>query len=97
MEEAKGHIDVNDAWMEFETSYVLLGETVGRGRLEGLREYVCLDVEVEGVRVGLEEGLRGRLGEEWVYGGEGTGRWWRGVEDGEGDGEGEGGGREEGG
>ena len=95
MEEAKGHIDVNDAWMEFETSYVLLGETVGRGRLEGLREYVCLDVEVEGVRVGLEEGLRGRLGEEWVYGGEGTGRWWRGVEDGEGDGEGEGGGREE--
>ena len=63
--------------MEFETSYVLIGETVGRERLPGLREYVCLDVEVEGVRVGLEEGLTGRLGDEWGYAGEGTGVWHR--------------------
>ena len=69
--DAKGHIDINDAWMEWETSWSLIGRNVSE--MEGLQLFETRDVRVEGVREDLIEGLEEALGSEWMRSGEG--RW----------------------
>lgn len=83
---ALGHIDVNDAWMEFDTAYTRIANTViyltaivpsdgkvglAHGKLKELR---VDDIKMEGIRDNLEEVLSQRLREWWDYVGEGV---WR--------------------
>lgn len=87
---ALGHIDVNDAWMEFDTAYNLIAHTViyltpimprngkvglAHGRLE---EFRVDDIRMEGIRESLEVVLSQRLQEWWGYAGDGV---WRRKED----------------
>lgn len=72
---ALGHIDLNDAWMEFDTVYTLVAHTVIYLGLEGvLEEFRVDDVKMEGIRENLEEVLSQRLQEWWNYAGAGV---WR--------------------
>jgi hypothetical protein len=83
---ALGHIDINDAWMEFDTAYNLVAHTViyltpvmpGNGKVGQahgkLEEFRVDDVKMEGIRENLEDVLSQRLQEWWGYAGEGV---WR--------------------
>ena len=76
---AQGHIDVHDAWMEFDTAYTLAAHTViyltaENGGHGVLQEFRVDDVKMEGIRENLEEVITQRLQEWWVYGGGGV---WR--------------------
>jgi hypothetical protein len=76
---ALGHIDLNDAWMEFDTAYNIIMHTViyltpdggGKGKLE---EFKIDDVKMEAIRENLEDVISQRLQEWWVHAGEGV---WR--------------------
>jgi hypothetical protein len=76
---ALGHIDLNDAWMEFDTAYNIIMHTViyltpeggGKGKLE---EFKIDDVKMEGIRENLEDMISQRLQEWWCHAGEGV---WR--------------------
>ncbi len=75
LELSLNHIDVNDAWMEFDTAYTLIAHTVIYLGLEGrLQEFRVDDVRMEGIRENLEEVLSQRLQQWWEYNGEGV---WR--------------------
>ena len=70
--DALGHIDINDAWMEFDTAYTLVAHTVIFLTVEGvLEEFHVDDVKMEGIRENLEQVVSARLQEWWVYGGNG--------------------------
>jgi len=78
IEEAQGHIDVNDPWNEFDTAWTLVAHTVIYLTMEGaLEELRVDDVEMEGVRQGLEESITRRLQQWWSYQGEYSGLWCR--------------------
>ena len=83
----RNHIDINDAWMEFDTSYTLIAHYVKRmgsmanhsnqERLgHSLTRFVSRDVQVEGIRDALEKTVNkilggGIKGEGWLYLGNG--------------------------
>ena len=62
------HIDINDAWMEFDTSYTLVAHTARYLAVEGqLEELRVDDVKMEGIREQLEETVSEILRSEWAY------------------------------
>ena len=73
--ETKGHIDLVDAWMEFNTSYGLVGHTVRLLSVEySLQEFQVEDVSMEGIKDGLIESLNAILDSKMVHQGDGL---WR--------------------
>ena len=69
-----GHIDLNDAWMEFDTSYSLVSHAVeAMGVEKKLVEFQALDIRMEGIRENLV-GMIGQRLKGWVYAGDGL---WR--------------------
>jgi len=73
--EAHGHIDVNDPWNEFDTSYTLIAQTVIFLTVEGqLEELRVDDVKMEGIRETVEASVTQRLQQWWTYAGNGV---WR--------------------
>ncbi|EHY60735.1 hypothetical protein ABEF92_007023 [Exophiala dermatitidis] len=78
IEQAGGHLDINDPWNECETSWMLIAHSVVFLTEQGsLAELQMDDVKVEAVRHTLETGLNARLQEWWTYQGEGSGLWQR--------------------
>jgi len=76
IEDAKGHLDVNDPWNEFDTAYMLVSHTVIALTVEGqLSELRVDDVKMEGIRDTLETLISSRLQEWWSY--EERGIWRR--------------------
>lgn len=76
IEDAKGHLDVNDPWNEFDTAYMLVSHTVVALTVEGeLHELRIDDVKMEGIRDNLETLISSKLQEWWSY--EGRGIWRR--------------------
>ncbi len=74
--EAKGHIDLVDAWMEFNTSYGLVAHTVRFLCVEcSLQEFQVEDVSVEAIKDGLIESLNAILDNRMVH--QGDGLWGR--------------------
>lgn len=73
--ETKGHIDLVDAWMEFNTSYRLVAHTVRCLCVEcSLQEFQVEDVSMEGIKDGLIESLNAVLESKMVHQGDGL---WR--------------------
>ncbi len=72
--DAKGHIDLVDAWMEFNTSYGLVAHTVRFLCIEGsLQELQVEDVWMEGIKDGLIESLTAILDSKMIH--QGNGLW----------------------
>jgi len=72
IEDARGHIEVNDPWNEFETSYTLITHTVIYLTLEGdLEQFHADDVCMQGIRDHLEQSVTKRLQQWWLYDGHG--------------------------
>ena len=73
--DSKGHIDISDAWMEFNTAYTLVAHTARFLSVDhSLLEFQVQDVSMEGIRDGLIESLNGILEGEMKYFGNGL---WR--------------------
>lgn len=69
-----GHIDMNDAWMEFDTSYSLVSHTVeAMGVEKSLVEFRAQDVRMDGIRDHLIGMISQKL-KRWAYAGDGL---WR--------------------
>jgi hypothetical protein len=73
--DSRGHIDISDAWMEFNTSYTLVAHTARFISVEYcLQEFQVEDVAMEGIRDGLIETLNGILDSKMTHQGNGV---WR--------------------
>lgn len=71
-----GHIDISDAWMEFNTAYTLVAHTARALSVEySLVEFQVEDVSMEGIRDGLIESLNGIIDNRMAY--QGHGLWKR--------------------
>lgn len=73
--DSKGHIDISDAWMEFNTAYTLVAHTALFLSVDHLlQEFKVEDVSMEGIREGLIESLDGILDGRMSHQGDGL---WR--------------------
>lgn len=73
--DSKGHIDISDAWMEFNTAYSLVAHTARYLSVDYcLQEFQVEDVCMDGIRDGLIESLNGIIDGRMVHQGDGL---WR--------------------
>lgn len=71
---ANNHIDISDAWMEFNTAYTLVAHTARYVSVEYcLQEFLVEDVAMEGISDGLIESLNRILGTKMSH--QGGGLW----------------------
>jgi hypothetical protein len=72
--DSKGHIDISDAWMEFNTAYTLVAHTARYLSVDySLQEFLVEDVAMEGIKDGLIASLCGILGPKMSH--QGNGLW----------------------
>jgi hypothetical protein len=70
--DSKGHIDISDAWMEFNTAYTLVAHTARFLSVDySLLEFQVQDVSMDGIRDGLIESLNEILDGKMAYQGDG--------------------------
>lgn len=73
--DSKGHINISDAWMEFNTAYTLVAHTARLLSVDySLEEFQADDVEMEGIRDGLIDKLNGIIANRMLHQGHGL---WR--------------------
>lgn len=72
--DSKGHINISDAWMEFNTAYTLVAHTARLLSVDcSLEEFQVEDVKMEGIRDGLIDSLNEILDNRMLH--QGNGLW----------------------